>query len=86
MKDANPVTKKLKGISYDDKRFLKIMQKEIPKVGKHHQFPLPLRKKNISLSIDQNMVEKKLMHLKRRLQKDFKLYEDYNKFMEEQFP
>ena len=76
----------LKGISYEDKRFLKIMQKEIPKVGNHNQFPLPLRKKNMSLSINDNMVEKKLMHLKRQLQKDFKLYEDYNKFMEDQSP
>ena len=41
LKDADPVTKGLKGI-YEDKCFLKIMQKEISKVGKHHQLPLPL--------------------------------------------
>ena len=29
LKDANPATKGLKEISYEDKRFLKIMQKEI---------------------------------------------------------
>ena len=29
------------------------------------------------------MVEKRLMHLKRWFQKDFKFYEDHNKFMEE---
>ena len=83
LKDADPVTKGLKEISYEDKRFLKIMQKEISKVGKHHQLPLPLRNENMSLPNNQNMVEKRLMHLKRWFQKQFKFYEDYNKFMEE---
>ena len=35
LKDADPVTKGLKEISYEDKRFLKIMQREISKVGKY---------------------------------------------------
>ena len=58
------------------------MQKEISKVGKHHQLPLLLRN-NMNLPNNWNMVEKRLMHLKRQFQKDFKFYEDYNKFMEE---
>ena len=57
LEDADPVTKGLKKI-YDDKRFLKIMQKEISNIGKHHQLPLPLRNKNMSLPNNQNMVEK----------------------------
>ena len=36
LKDADPVTKGLKEISYEDKRFLKIKQNEISKVGKYH--------------------------------------------------
>ena len=76
LKDADSVTKRLQEISYQNRRFLKIMQKEISKVGKHHQL-------NMSLPNNQNMVEKRLMHLKRRFQKDFKSCEDYNKFMEE---
>ena len=83
LKDADPVTKGLKEISYEDKRFLKIMQKEILKVGKHHQLPLPLRNNNLSLPNNWNMVEKRLIYLKRRFLKDSKFYEDYNKFMEE---
>ena len=67
---------------YEDERFLKIKQ-EISKVGKHHQLPLPLRNENMSLPNNQNMVEKRLMHLKRWFQKQFKFYEDYNRFMEE---
>ena len=83
LKDADPVTKGLKEISYEDKRFLKIMLKETSKVGKHHQLPLPLRNDNMSLPNNQSMVEKRLMHLKKWFQKDCKFYEDYNKFMEE---
>ena len=59
------------------------MQKEISKVGKHHQLPLPLRNNNMSLPNNRKMVEKRLTHLKKRFQKDCKFYEDYNKFMEE---
>ena len=83
LKDADPVTKGLKEISYEDKRFLKIKQKGILKVGKHHQLPLPLKNKNLSLSNNQNMVEKRLMLLKRWFQRDLEFCEDYNKFMEE---
>ena len=37
----------------------------------------------LSTANNQNMVEKRLTHLKRWFQRDFKFYEDYNKFMEE---
>ena len=83
LKDADPVTKRLKEISYEDKRFLKIMQNEILKVGKYNKLPLPLRNNNMSVPNNRNMLEKRLMHLKNRFQKDCKFYEDYNKFMEE---
>ena len=36
LKDVDPVTRKYKEITYEDARFLKIMQKEISKVGKDH--------------------------------------------------
>ena len=83
LKDADPVTKGLKEISYEGERFLKIMQKEMSKIGKHHQLPLSLRNDNMSLPNNQNMIEKRLMHLKKWFQKDSKFHEDNNKFMEE---
>ena len=83
LKNADPVTKGLKEVSYEDKRFLRIMRKEILKVGKHHLLALALRNDNMSLPNNRKMVEKRMIHLKRRFQKDFKFYEDYNKFMEE---
>ena len=83
IKDVDPVTKGLKDISYDDIRFLKIMQKETSKVGKHHQLPLLLRNDNMSLPNNRNMVEKRLIHLKRRSHKDFEFYQkDNNKLLE----
>ena len=83
LKNADPVTKGLKDISYDDKRLLKIMQKETSKVGKHHQLPLLLRNDNMSLPNNRSMVEKRLMHLKRRFHKDFGFYhKDNNKLLE----
>ena len=83
LKDADPVTKGLKEISYEGERFLKIMQKEMSKIGKHHQLPLSLRNDNMSLPNNQNMIEKRLMHLKKWFQKDSKFHEYNNKFMEE---
>ena len=80
---VDPVTKGLKEISNEDKSFLKIKQKDISKFGKHHQLPLPLRNNKMGILKNRNLVEKRLMHLKRRFQKDLKFYEDYNKFMEE---
>ena len=49
----------------------------------HHQLPLPLRHNNLSLPNNWNMVEKRLIYLKRWFLKDTKFYEDCNKFMEE---
>ena len=43
LKDADPVTRRVKKIPYEDKRFLKIMQKEISKVWRYHQLPLHLK-------------------------------------------
>ena len=51
--------------------FLKIIQQEISKAGKHHELPLPLRNANTNLPNNRNMVEKRLMHLKRWFQRDF---------------
>ena len=57
--------------------------KEISKVGKYHQLPLPLRSKSMNLPNNWNMVEKRLIHQKRRFLRGFEFYEDYNKFIEE---
>ena len=37
----------------------------------------------MSILKNRNLVEKRLIHLKRRFQKDLRFHEDYNKFMEE---
>ena len=36
------MTNRLDEISYEDKKFLKIMEDQVVKVGNHHETPLPL--------------------------------------------
>ena len=43
LRNDHPIIGKLEGIPYEDKRFLKIMEKEICKMGNHYQIPLPLQ-------------------------------------------
>ena len=45
----NVMTGKLEGISYEDKRFLRIMDEQTIKVGNHYQTPLPLQNPAIML-------------------------------------
>ena len=43
LQNDHPIIEKLQGILYEDKRFLKIMEKETCKMGNHYQIPLPLQ-------------------------------------------
>ena len=42
LRNGHPIIEKIEGISYEDKIFLKIMEKETCKMGNHYQIPLPL--------------------------------------------
>ena len=43
LKNVTDVTNKLDGIPYKDRRFLKIMEDQTVKIGKHFEIPLPMR-------------------------------------------
>ena len=47
------MTKKLNDISYEDNKFLKLMDDQTVKVGNHYQIPLPLR--NIVMKLPNNL-------------------------------
>ena len=66
----NVMTGKLEGISYEDKRFLRIMNEQTIKVGNHYQTPLPLQNPAMMLPKNQRMVEKRLQYLKRPFERD----------------
>ena len=82
LRNDHPIIEKLEGIPYEDKRFLKIMEKETCKMGNHYQIPLPLQDEKMTLPINRRAAEKRSMYLKKRFQRDPKFHEDYNKFME----
>ena len=77
------MTKKLEGISYEDKKFLKLMDDQAVKVGNHFQTPLSLRNPVMKLPNNRKMVERRAQCLKKRFEKDPKFFHHYKEFMEE---
>ena len=53
MLSNNVMTDKLEEISYEDKRFLRIMNEQTIKVGNHYQTPLPLQNPAMMLPIEE---------------------------------
>ena len=53
------MTKKLNDISYEDNKFLKLMDDQTVKVGNHYQIPLPLRNTVMKLPNNLKMVERR---------------------------
>ena len=83
LRSYHPIIGKLERISYEDKRFLRIMEKETCKMGNYDQIPLALQNKKICLHNNRSAAEKRLMYLKKRLQRYRKFHEDYNTFIKE---
>ena len=69
-------------ISYNDKRFLQIMENEIvQRTDGHYELPLPL-KANGNLPNNKAMALKRLNGLKRKFVKNKKYFQDYCSFMD----
>lgn len=62
--------------------FLRLMEKECSKEGKHYYLPFPLRVIN-TLSTNGGTFEKKLKNLKKRFIRGKQYHEDYHRFMED---
>ena len=77
------MTQKLEDISYENKKFLKLMDDQTVKVGNHYQTPLPLRNPVMKMPNNRKMAEKRAQYLKKRFQKDSKYFCHYKEFMEE---
>ena len=67
-------------MSYEDQKFLKLMDENVRKIGKHYQIPLPFRDKT---KIFPNNREKRLGYLQRRFMKNSTFFEDYKRFIED---
>ena len=71
-------------ISFEDREFLKMMNENSRKVGKHYELPLPLRNPaTTKLLNNRYLAEKRLLSLKKRFLKDPDFFSDYKGFAEE---
>ena len=64
------MTNRLNEISYEEKKFLKIMEDQVVKVGNHYKTPLSLRNPGMMLPNNSVMAEKQAQSLKNKFQKD----------------
>ena len=59
----------IENFSFEDRKFLKMMNKNSRKVGKHYKLPSPLRNPATNLSNNRYLAEKRLLSLKKRFLK-----------------
>ena len=82
--EFNDITYSSEGtLSLEDKKALEITDATVTRVDGHYQLFLPWRKSPPSLQDNQDMAEKQLNGLKRRLSKDATLHEKYTTAMED---
>ena len=68
-------------MSQEDRRFLRLMEKEVKFVDGHYQLPLPLKDPDLKFPNNRQQVVQRAISLKRKLEKNPKMYEDYKDFM-----
>ena len=69
-------------LSYEDKKFLEMMDEKTKKVGKHYQLPLPM-KNHKKFPNNRYLAEKRLQYLKGRFFRNLKFFMDYKCFMDD---
>ena len=75
---------KEKSPSFEDRRFLTIVQEGIhQRDDGHKEMPLPLKNNNVELSNNKELALSRLMKLKQRLKSDTRYQKDYVDFMQE---
>ena len=73
----------LQEISVEDKKFLKMMNEGLKKVGKHYQLPLPLKAPELKLPYNKSMAMKRLWCLKKKFGKNHQFFLHYKTFIED---
>ena len=79
----NEICDALREVSYEDKKFIKIMDEETVKIGRHYQTPLPFRSKEVHFPNNRILAESRLVGIKRRMLRDKQFAMHYKGFMEE---
>ena len=57
----------LQEVSYEDKKFIKMVNEETVKIGRHYQTSLPFRSKEVQFSNNRRLTESRLIDIKRRM-------------------
>ena len=73
----------MEDISFEDQKFLKLMDEKSRKVGEHFEIPLPLKNRSVKLLKNRNMAEKRLHCLNSRFIKNPEFFADYKGFIED---
>ena len=73
----------LQEVSYEDKKFIKMMNEETVKIGRHYQTPLPFRSKEVHFPSNRKFAESRLVGIKRRTLRGKQFSMHYKGFMEE---
>lgn len=68
-------------LSREDHKFLELVTNSVRQVNGHYQISLPLRQRSVKMPNNRRMVEQRLQHLKKRLQRDYTLFTEYNTFI-----
>ena len=70
-------------LSWEDQKFLRLMEKEVTKEDGHYQLPLPFQKRNYHWPDNRMQAKLWLQGLKKRAMKDENFFKDYSNFMED---
>ena len=72
-------------LSWEDQKFLRLMEKEVTKEDSHYQLPLPFRKRDQHWPKNRVQAKMRLQDLKKRFMKDENFFKDCSNFMEDLF-
>ena len=73
----------MEDISFEDQKFLKLMDEKSRKVGEHFGIPLPLKNRSVKCPNSRNMAGKRLHCLKSRFIRNPEFFADYKGFIED---
>ena len=68
-------------MSVDDQQFMQIASSSVTLRDGHYYLPLPLRDRDISMPNNYQMAEQRMLHLKRKFQKDQVYGSEYREFL-----
>ena len=69
-------------ISFEDRKYQKMIDENSTKVGNHYKLPLPLKNESMIFLDNRHLAEKRLHYSKKRFLRNPKFFTDYRKFIE----